>query len=62
MPVTIREARESDAAECGRIIYAAFATIAAEHNFPRDFPSVEIATGVASMLIDASHPSMRTTR
>jgi len=55
MPVTIREARESDAAECGRIIYAAFATIAAEHNFPRDFPSVEIATDLASMLI--AHPS-----
>jgi hypothetical protein len=41
MPVTIREAREGDAPES--IIYAAFATIAAEHNFPRDFPSAEIA-------------------
>ena len=54
MPVTIREVRESDAVECGRIIHAAFATIAAEHNFPRDFPSADVATGVASMLI--AHP------
>ena len=44
MPVIIREAREGDAAECGRIIYAAFATIAAEHNFPQDFPvNVELS-------------------
>ena len=54
MPVSIREARASDATECGRIIYAAFATIAAQHNFPPDFPSAEVATGIASMLIGHS--------
>ena len=37
-----------------RIIYDAFAAIAQEHNFLPDFPSVEAATGVASMLIE--HP------
>jgi predicted N-acetyltransferase YhbS len=47
----IREATKADAPECGRILYEAFAAIAGEHNFLPDFPSVEIATGVASMLI-----------
>jgi predicted N-acetyltransferase YhbS len=54
MPVSIREAQTIDAAECGRIIHSAFAAIAAQHNFPPDFPSAEVATGVASTLI--AHP------
>jgi predicted N-acetyltransferase YhbS len=52
--VTIREAVAADAAECGRILYAAFAGIANQHNFPPDFPSLAIATDVTSMLI--AHP------
>lgn len=51
MALTIRMAMEGDAAECGRIIYTAFAAIAAEHKFPPDFPSVEMATGLATMLV-----------
>jgi hypothetical protein len=43
----------NDAAECGRILYAGFAAIAEQHNFPPDFLSVEVATGVAS-----KHPAM----
>ena len=54
MAVTIREAVAADAGECGRIIYAGFAAIAQQHNFPPDFPSVEVATDVAAMLI--GHP------
>jgi GNAT superfamily N-acetyltransferase len=54
MSVSIRSAQTTDAVECGGIIYAAFATIAAAHNFPPDFPSAKVATGVASMLI--AHP------
>ncbi len=54
MTVSIRMAQKGDAVECGRIIHSAFAAIAAHHNFPPDFPSAEVATGVASMLID--HP------
>ena len=54
MAVTIREAVAADAAECGRIVYAAFAAIANQHNFPPDFPTVAVATDVASMLI--AHP------
>jgi hypothetical protein len=52
--ITTRPVRANDAAECGRIIYSAFAAIAEEHNFPPDFPSVDVSTGVAAMLI--AHP------
>jgi len=51
MNVSIREARKSDAAECGRICYEAFATLATAHNFTPDFPNVEIAVGLISMLL-----------
>jgi predicted N-acetyltransferase YhbS len=51
MTVTIRAALAADASECGRIIHAAFAAIADRHNFPRDFPSAEVAIGLAEMLI-----------
>jgi predicted N-acetyltransferase YhbS len=54
MAIAIRRAAAADAAECGRIICEAFGVIADQHNFPRDFPSVEIATRVAAMLI--AHP------
>jgi predicted N-acetyltransferase YhbS len=54
MTVSIRKARETDAEECGRIIHAAFAAIADQHNFPPDFPSAEVASGLASMFI--AHP------
>lgn len=54
MVIAVRPAAAADAAECGRIICAAFAAIADQHNFPRDFPSAEVATGLASMLI--AHP------
>jgi predicted N-acetyltransferase YhbS len=54
MTVSIRDAQAADAAECGRIIHAAFATVAAQHNFSPDFPSTELASGVAAMLI--AHP------
>ncbi len=51
MTISIREGRASDAAECGRICYEAFANIANAHNFPPDFPSVGVASGLMSMLI-----------
>jgi predicted N-acetyltransferase YhbS len=54
MAVSIREAQSGDAAACGRIVHAAFSAIAAQHNFPSDFPSVEVAADVVSMLI--AHP------
>jgi GNAT superfamily N-acetyltransferase len=51
MTVAIRAAWAADAAMCGPIIHAAFAAVANQHNFPRDFPSVEAAIGLAEMLI-----------
>ena len=47
----IREVRKADEQMCGRILYEAFKNLAEQHNFPPDFPSPEVATGVASMLI-----------
>src|SRR5258707_15417485 len=49
METTIRPARATDAAECGRIIYAAFTDIADRHGFSRPFLSPEVATGLATM-------------
>ena len=40
-----REAVPADIPECGRILYEAFATLAAKHGFPPDFPTVAVATG-----------------
>ena len=54
MTLSIRPAAAADAAECGRITHAAFAAIADQHNFPHDFPSAEVAIGLAQMLIE--HP------
>jgi GNAT superfamily N-acetyltransferase len=51
MTVTLRTVTAGDAPELGRILYTAFQTLADHHNFPRDFPSVEIATSVLSMLL-----------
>jgi predicted N-acetyltransferase YhbS len=51
MPITIRRAEAADAAQCGVILYSAFQRLADEHNFARDFPSVEVASGVVSMML-----------
>lgn len=49
--VAIRRSAPADIAECGRILYAAFATLANDHGFPPDFPSVEAATGCMHGLV-----------
>jgi predicted N-acetyltransferase YhbS len=51
MPITIRRAEAADTAQCGTILYTAFQRLADDHNFARDFPSVEVATGLISMLL-----------
>jgi GNAT superfamily N-acetyltransferase len=53
-PVAIRKARPEDAPVCGRICYEAFTKISTDHAFPPDFPSIDVATGVLSMMF--SHP------
>jgi GNAT superfamily N-acetyltransferase len=50
----IRRANVADGEVCGRICFEAFRSLAEHHNFPLDFPSSEVATGVLSMLF--SHP------
>jgi predicted N-acetyltransferase YhbS len=52
--VTLRPGRPSDTDACGRICYKAFDAIARQHNFPPDFPSVDVANGLIAMLL--SHP------
>jgi predicted N-acetyltransferase YhbS len=53
--LVIRRANPADAAECGRICFEAFRTLASKHNFPPDFPDPERPTQVLSMMF--SHPS-----
>jgi len=54
MAVTVREAVHDDWVEAGRICYEAFATLADEHGFPHDFPTVEAASDPIRWMID--HP------
>ena len=54
MNITLRPARAADASECGRILYAAFKSVADAHGFPPDFPSPAIGAEAAGMLI--GHP------
>lgn len=49
--LNLRPPTPADTEPCGRIIYEAFRGIATQHNFPIDFPSVEIATQLARDLI-----------
>jgi ribosomal protein S18 acetylase RimI-like enzyme len=53
--VTIREAVLDDWQEAGRICYEAFATLAAAHGFPPDFPTVEAAAEPIKWLIGHPH-------
>ena len=50
--ITIREAVDADWEEAGRICYEAFATLADQHGFPHDFPTVEAASAPIRWLIN----------
>jgi GNAT superfamily N-acetyltransferase len=50
----VRRAKPSDAEDCGRICFEAFATINRQHGFPPDLPSAEAGIGLLKMLF--SHP------
>lgn len=52
--VRIREAVDADWEEAGRICYEAFATLADQHGFPHDFPTVAAASDPIRWLIN--HP------
>ncbi|HEX4640354.1 MAG TPA: GNAT family N-acetyltransferase, partial [Chthoniobacterales bacterium] len=51
MDVELRAGRPEDAAICGKIAYEAFKNIADAHNFPPDFPSAEVATGLLTWML-----------
>lgn len=54
MSIVLRPGTAVDAAACGTICYEAFKAIGNAHNFPPDFPSPEVASGIMSMLL--GHP------
>jgi predicted N-acetyltransferase YhbS len=55
MDLKLRRGVPADAVECGRICFEAFESIAERHNFPPDFPSPDIASGLMALLI--AHPN-----
>jgi len=54
MGLILRRGTPADANECGRICFEAFKDIADRHQFRRDFPSAEVASGLMSFLL--GHP------
>lgn len=50
----LRPGAPEDAEACGRVCYQAFSAIAAEHDFPPEVPSAEVATALVTGLL--SHP------
>jgi GNAT superfamily N-acetyltransferase len=46
MKLTLRPGQVSDAKVCGELCWKAFTAISQQHNFPPDFPSAEVATGL----------------
>ncbi len=49
--LTLRAGRSEDAEECGSICYGAFKAIADQHNFPPDFPSSKVASGLVVSIL-----------
>jgi hypothetical protein len=47
----LRPGRIEDADKVGKIIFEAFSAVADKHSFPPDFPSVNVARGLASSLL-----------
>ena len=54
MNLKLRRGTPDDAQACGTICYEAFKDISDTHNFPPDFPSPEVATGLLSWML--KHP------
>jgi predicted N-acetyltransferase YhbS len=51
MDSKLRPAKPQDAAACGPMLFEAFKSVASQHNFQWDYPSVEIAIGVVTMML-----------
>jgi len=52
--IVLRRGTAADAGACGTICYEAFRAVCTAHNFPPDFPSPEVASGLLSSLL--AHP------
>jgi len=51
--IELRTAHAADIPACGKAMYEAFRDIAERHNFPPDFPSPEVASGLLNALLEA---------
>lgn len=51
MNIILRTGRPDDAEVSGAICYEVFQAIAAQHNFPPDFPTPAVAVGLLSDLL-----------
>jgi predicted N-acetyltransferase YhbS len=51
MNLRLRPGTREDAVACGVIDFEAFKSISSRHNFPWDFPSVEVATTVVTAML-----------
>lgn len=54
MKINIRPPISTDAEACGRIIFESFKKLSNQHGFSSDFPSMEVAAGLAGLLIKKS--------
>jgi predicted N-acetyltransferase YhbS len=54
MTIAIRPADPADSAALGHVLFSAFATLADQHGFARDFPSADVARGIVAEII--AHP------
>lgn len=54
MSIVLRPGTAADATACGTICYEAFRSVCTAHNFPPDFPTPEVASGLLAMLL--AHP------
>jgi predicted N-acetyltransferase YhbS len=54
--IELREAEPADVEICARILFDAFGQIHDHHRFPRDFPSMEAATGMLAAWVP--HPEV----
>jgi predicted N-acetyltransferase YhbS len=51
---SLRSGRPMDAKACAHVCYEAFGTIARQHGFPPDFPSIDVAADLMTMML--GHP------
>jgi GNAT superfamily N-acetyltransferase len=53
MKINLRRGSLEDGAACGLIDFEAFKSISSQHNFPWEFPSVQIATAVVTSMLSS---------